>query len=203
MLELPDGAAQLRLWSAEQPHLYLLLLTLVEGGGGGTASAAALEIEACQVGRSSLNGEVAVLLLYVQYFVSRARLDIRQCVQGCLSTSCANLTALHRTAPLQVGFRHAEIKGRQLLHNGQPVMLKGALLLFGLQQLEADALLAALRGLVEPSTVERACCTTERRLLSAAPAAGVNRHEHDQLRGKTVSLEGMVQVGGAMKLPRR
>ena len=27
---------------------------------------------------------------------------------------------------LQVGFRHAEIKRRQLLHNNQPVMMKGA-----------------------------------------------------------------------------
>lgn len=27
---------------------------------------------------------------------------------------------------LQVGFRHAEVKGRQLLHNGQAVMMKGA-----------------------------------------------------------------------------
>lgn len=26
---------------------------------------------------------------------------------------------------LQVGFRHAQIKGRQLLHNNQPIMIKG------------------------------------------------------------------------------
>ena len=28
--------------------------------------------------------------------------------------------------PPQVGFRHAKIRGRQLLHNNQPIMLKGA-----------------------------------------------------------------------------
>jgi hypothetical protein len=27
---------------------------------------------------------------------------------------------------LQVGIRHAEIRGHQLLHNNQPVMIKGA-----------------------------------------------------------------------------
>ncbi|KAL4457400.1 hypothetical protein ABPG75_012265 [Micractinium tetrahymenae] len=89
MLGLPGGAEALRLWSAEQPHLYLLLLELKQGGQAGEV----LETEACQV-----------------------------------------------------GFRHAKIKGHQLLHNGQPIMLKG-----------------------------------------------VNRHEHDQRRGKTVSLESMVQ----------
>ena len=46
--------------------------------------------------------------------------------------------------PLQVGFRQAELRDRQLLHNGQPVLLKG-----------------------------------------------VNRHEHDDRRGKTVSLGDM------------
>lgn len=42
MLSLPGGAASLRLWSAEEPHLHLLLLSLVAGGGE------VLEIEACQ-----------------------------------------------------------------------------------------------------------------------------------------------------------
>lgn len=65
MLALPGGADALRLWSAEEPHLYLLLLSLVDsrrggdGGGGSSASASGngavgsggeevLEIEACQ-----------------------------------------------------------------------------------------------------------------------------------------------------------
>ena len=47
MLALPGGAAALRLWSAEEPHLYLLLLSLVASSGSGCV----LEIEACQVGR--------------------------------------------------------------------------------------------------------------------------------------------------------
>lgn len=47
MLTLPGGAAALRLWSAELPHLYLLLLSLVEGDGSGSSQP--IEIEACQV----------------------------------------------------------------------------------------------------------------------------------------------------------
>lgn len=52
MLALPGGAAALRLWSAEEPHLYLLLLELVVGGSTGSSSSCGevLEIEACQVG---------------------------------------------------------------------------------------------------------------------------------------------------------
>lgn len=46
VLALPGGAGALRLWSAEEPNLYLLLLSLVAGGGSGEV----LEIEACQVG---------------------------------------------------------------------------------------------------------------------------------------------------------
>jgi hypothetical protein len=61
MLSLPGGAAQLRLWSAEQPHLYLLLLTLVQrgsSGGDSSCEAGALEIEACQVGAQCVQGAV-------------------------------------------------------------------------------------------------------------------------------------------------
>lgn len=69
MLALSGGASALRLWSAEEPHLYLLLLSLVEGGSSGSGGSAGgssgisssssggssgdgevLEIEACQVG---------------------------------------------------------------------------------------------------------------------------------------------------------
>lgn len=36
---------------------------------------------------------------------------------------------MHAVLPIlaQVGFRHAEIKGHQLLHNGQPITVKGRL----------------------------------------------------------------------------
>lgn len=64
VLSLPGGPPAL--WSAERPHLYLLLLALVGKDGG------AVEYEACQV-----------------------------------------------------GFRHAEVRGRQLLHNGRAIMIKG------------------------------------------------------------------------------
>ena len=64
VLSLPGGPPAL--WSAERPHLYLLLLALVGKDG------AAVEYEACQV-----------------------------------------------------GFRHAEVTGRQLLHNGRAIMVKG------------------------------------------------------------------------------
>ena len=75
MLALPGGATALHLWSAEEPRLYLLLLSLVDGsendgtgggggssGGGGSAGGSGtsggggekvLEIEACQVGLGS------------------------------------------------------------------------------------------------------------------------------------------------------
>lgn len=45
-----------------------------------------------------------------------------------------------------MGFRRVEVAGKQLLHNGRPIMIRG-----------------------------------------------VNRHEHDERFGKTVSLEGMVR----------
>ncbi|KAI7835593.1 hypothetical protein COHA_010514 [Chlorella ohadii] len=124
MLALPGGAEALRLWSAEEPDLYLLLLSLVDscrscdgsgsgsgdgGGGGSTGGSAGASGGGSAVGSSG--GEV---------------LEIEAC---------------------QVGFRHAQVKGRQLLHNNQSVMIKG-----------------------------------------------VNRHEHDPRRGKTVSLDSMVQA---------
>lgn len=40
------------------------------------------------------------------------------CFRSCIAFG------LHFT--LQVGFRHAQVKGRQLLHNNQPIMIKGA-----------------------------------------------------------------------------
>lgn len=55
MLSLPGGAAELRLWSAERPHLYLLLLSLVTArvDGGAGQEGRVLEWEACQVCGSS------------------------------------------------------------------------------------------------------------------------------------------------------
>lgn len=73
MLALPGGASALQLWSAEEPHLYLLLLSLVNdsnrsggsaGGssdsrsgsssGGSSGDGEVLEMEACQVGMEAL-----------------------------------------------------------------------------------------------------------------------------------------------------
>lgn len=48
----------------------------------------------------------------------------RRCAAAVDALSCLT-PGLLCCASLQVGFRHAEIRGRQLLHNGQPVMLKG------------------------------------------------------------------------------
>lgn len=50
MLSLRGGAEALRLWSAEQPHLYVLLLELQRSTGDGQV----LEIEACQVSCSRM-----------------------------------------------------------------------------------------------------------------------------------------------------
>ncbi|PRW56286.1 Beta-galactosidase isoform A [Chlorella sorokiniana] len=121
MLALPGGAAALRLWSAEEPHLYLLLLSLVEGGGGSSATEG-----------GSASGSVSG--------------------GGGTSGSAAGGGEVLEIEACQVGFRHAQVKGRQLLHNNQPVMIKG-----------------------------------------------VNRHEHDPRRGKTVSLDSMVQDIRLMK----
>ena len=49
MLSLPGGASTLRLWSAEEPHLYLLLISLVPAAGAQEGGGGVLEIEACQV----------------------------------------------------------------------------------------------------------------------------------------------------------
>jgi hypothetical protein len=60
MLSLPGGADSLQLWSAEEPHLYLLLLALTGNGSSGssdssnTSSSGVLEIEACQVSSGRL-----------------------------------------------------------------------------------------------------------------------------------------------------
>lgn len=111
MLSLPGGAEALRLWSAEQPHLYLLLLELKSSAEGGDL----LEIEACQVRCLCLCWAPAR-----QGHLCGSRI--------CLPVHLALLYlrwACPAAAHLQVGFRHAEIKGRQLLHNGQPIMLKG------------------------------------------------------------------------------
>lgn len=43
MLDALGGSSQLRLWSAEQPHLYTLVLELRDSDGG------VLEYESCQV----------------------------------------------------------------------------------------------------------------------------------------------------------
>lgn len=51
-----------------------------------------------------------------------------------------------------------------------------------------------------PSQLQRTHCLPADWLLPCS--AGVNRHEHDQRRGKTVSLEGMVQVGSRF-LPKQ
>jgi hypothetical protein len=72
LLSLPGGAPELRLWSAERPHLYLLLLALVEAeDGGGGAGKEALEWEACQVccGVPDTVMTVACLLLFVRYLL--------------------------------------------------------------------------------------------------------------------------------------
>ncbi len=57
MLSLRGGAEALRLWSAEQPHLYVLLLELQCSTGDGQV----LEIEACQVSCSRMRARCSGL----------------------------------------------------------------------------------------------------------------------------------------------
>lgn len=107
-----------------------------------------------------------------------------------LVQSCLPLRLLHVSLfphfllacnQVQVGFRHAEVKNHHLLHNNQPVMLKGA------PALPLGWISSALQGLQKKPP-----CKVPPSLVLAA---GVNRHEHDERRGKTVSLESMLQVG--------
>jgi hypothetical protein len=139
MLSLPGGAAELRLWSAERPHLYLLLLSLVTASvdGGAGEEGRVLEWEACQVCGS---GQFWRCLTACGLVLSSAQVYLvpwvscRTCAGSVAATrpaaidpAAADPAVAAAMSPCQVGFRHAEISGRQLLHNGQPVMMKGRL----------------------------------------------------------------------------
>jgi hypothetical protein len=92
------------------------------------------------------------------------RTSSKQGSPACIRLPCGVSVwpVLDCTAHIQVGFRHAEVKGRQLLHNGQPVMIKGAPARFAF----ADAcgwlptLLASRCGALQPCPV-MACCRGE------------------------------------------
>ena len=248
MLSLPGGAASLRLWSAEQPHLYLLLLSLSSSGGGEGGGRRVLEWEACQVG---CRGWLAGWHMPLRFGTASGRLgSARPRRTGPVPlwrwpSSCIVWVVMHLmpAAAAAAAAAHAAAAGRVPPCRGQgaaaaaqraggndegcavradpcqpcrPCPAPAALppphrLLPACWRCCAALSVAAAASpsvLAAPSTRQRscqvglACCWNT--CGSCPPVccrAGVNRHEHDQLCGKTVSLEGMVQVQGCRARP--
>ena len=146
-MDLADEGKLPALWSAEEPHLYILVLTLLGKDGehldsestqvhsapcpctdcDGAASAGT----ACQLVLGNPCGSECRLNCFGSIFSSMSYTKSESaCVCACFS---------------QVGLRQVVVEGRQLLVNRRPIMIKG-----------------------------------------------VNRHEHDERRGKAVTEEGML-----------
>ncbi len=114
------------LWSAEEPHLYTLILELRKVNNSGTAAAAGrrhetLEFEACQASEGSERllvfwGQASSLAAASWIFLGSAILG--RCLMHYDHASLSSSLS-------QLGFRHTEVSGPRLLHNGRPIMLRG------------------------------------------------------------------------------
>jgi hypothetical protein len=103
------------LWSAEEPHLYILTLELSVG-----KEQKVIQFESCQVivvVHSLVSGGICTSHLLCAILSSPFPLPRTNYYQLLPTT----------TNYLQVGFRHTEVvKGKaRLIHNGRPVMLRG------------------------------------------------------------------------------
>ncbi|KAG2426464.1 hypothetical protein HXX76_011694 [Chlamydomonas incerta] len=94
------GSTGLRLWSAEDPALYVLVLELRRDGGGGGGGGG----PAAPAGVAAAEGGAAAAATTSGAGVGVEVLEYESC---------------------QLGFRHTEVRGAVLRHNGRPVMLRG------------------------------------------------------------------------------
>ena len=98
-----SGGMGLRLWSAEDPHLYVLVLELRRDAGGSSSSSS----------NNSSSGNTTT-----------AAAAPAAAAPAVAAAAVAEAEVLEYES-CQLGFRHTESRGAVLRHNGRPVMLRG------------------------------------------------------------------------------